>query len=542
MSFFRSSKRAAKSEERIYERRRERRTFVQNILLPCLLFSALTGIFTGTLIFSFNLASTQVIHFSSEIYHWVRENPVYIPLLLLCVLAVGALAGLLLKLFPSARGGSLPVAVAHLRGHIAFKWIPNVVFVYMSSMLTYLGGLPLGNEAPCVQMGAAVGKGTVSLFAKKHQAWNRYVMTGGACAGFAVATGAPLSGIFFALEEAHRRFTPMIIMVATMSTTAAVFTSRWLCKLFDVELTIISVALEHTLRSQDMWAVVLVALVCGVFAAVFSRCYEKILHLVHKVQKKVHFIFRLEFVFILVAVMGLISGNFINDGHSLLHNMVHNEYLWSSLLLYLVVRSVLVIFSNSVGATGGLFVPTLVFGAMLGSICAQLLISHELLPAEYAPVLIVVGMAAYKGASMRTPITAIIFAVEVLSGLNNIVFIILAVAVSYLTAELLGAEPVMEFVYESRIEQEHAGKTRGTYDISMTVQPGAFVIGKETRDILWPPECVVLAIHHETGARSHASHAGMHEGDVLDIHFNSYDLDRTMMMLTDLVGEQPKSV
>lgn len=537
MHLFRSHKKPQNLADRI----NERRTFLKNILLPCLLFSSLTGIFTGALIFSFNLISSYVIHLSSEIYQWVRNNPIYIPLLLLGVLVLGGLAGLMLKLFPSARGGSLPVAVAHLRGHIAFKWIPNIIFVYFSSMITYLVGVPLGNEAPCVQMGAAAGKGMVSLFAKKHHVWDRYVMTGGACAGFAVTTGAPLSGIFFALEEAHRRFTPMIIMVATMSTTAAVFTSRWLCKLFHVEMSIITIALDRSLRMQDIWAVLLVALVCGLFAAIFSRTYEKIRHYVQKIRKRIHFIIRLEVVFLLVAVCGLISGNFINDGHNLLHEIVHNEHLWSFLLLYLGVRSILVIFSNSVGATGGLFVPTLVFGAMLGSICAQILISLGVLPAEYAPILIVVGMAAYKGASMRTPITAIIFAVEVLSGLHNIAFIILAVAIAYLTVELLGAEPVMEYVYESRLEQEHEGKTRQVYDISMTVQPDAFVIGKETRDILWPPECVVLAIHHDTGSRSHGGHIGMHVGDVLDLHFASYDLNHTMNMLYDLVGEQPQN-
>ena len=520
------------------ERLTEKKTFIENILLPCVLFSVLTGIFTGALVFSFNVVSTFVIHQSSEMYHWFRENPIYSPLLIVGILLLGLLAGWMLKKFPSARGGSLPVAIAHLRGHIAFRWIPNIVFVYLSSMITYLVGVPLGNEAPCVQMGAAVGKGTVSLFTKKHRAWDRYVMTGGACAGFAVTTGAPLSGIFFALEEAHRRFTPMIIMVATMSTASAVLTSRFLCGLFNVELTIITVALEHTLRLRDIGAVVVVALVCGLFAALFSKTYEHIRHLLQKIRKRIRFIVRLELVFLLVAVCGLISGFFINDGHSLLHEMVHHEHLWYFLLLYLAVRSILVILSNGIGVTGGLFVPTLVFGAMLGSICAQILISLGLLPPEYATILLVIGMASYKGCSMRTPITAIVFAIEVLSGLNNLPFIVLAVAISYLTVELLGAEPVMEFVYEDRLEQEHEGKERRIYDISMTVQPEAFVIGKETRDILWPPECVVVAIHHDTGNHSHGGHSGLHAGDVVDLHFTSYDLDRTMGMLHDLVGVQ----
>jgi H+/Cl- antiporter ClcA len=532
--------RSKKKPQNLAEHIRERRTFFKNILLPCLLFSTLTGIFTGALIFSFNIISTQVIHQSSEMYHWFRENPKYIPLLILGVLLLGLIAGWMLKVFPSARGGSLPVAVAHLRGHIAFKWIPNIIFVYFSSMITYLVGVPLGNEAPCVQMGAAAGKGTVSLFAKKHRAWDRYVMTGGACAGFAVTTGAPLSGIFFALEEAHRRFTPMIIMVATISTTSAVLTSQWLCKLFRTELTIITVALKDTLRIQDVWAVIILALMCALFAAFFSRFYEKVRHYVLKIRKRVHFIFRLEAVFLIVAICGLLSSNFINDGHNLLHDIVHQEHLWQFLLLYLFVRAILVVFSNSVGATGGLFVPTLVFGAMLGSICAQILISLGLLSPESAPIMIVIGMAAYKGASMRTPITAIVFAIEVLSGLSNAPFIILAVAISYLTVELLGAEPVMEFVYESRLEQEHEGKERCVYDVSLTVQADSFAIGKETRDILWPPECVVLAVHHDSGHRSHGGHSGIHAGDTLDLHFASYDKERTMNMLYDLVGEQPQ--
>ena len=534
MRLFRSKVRPQKLTEHISERK----TFLENILLPCVLFSTLTGIFTGALIFSFNLLSTFVVHQSSEMYHWFRENPKYAPLLILGILLMGLIAGVMLKTFPSARGGSLPVAVALLRGHIAFRWIPNIVFVYFSSMITYLVGAPLGNEAPCVQMGAAAGKGTVRMFTKKHRAWDRYIMTGGACAGFAVTTGAPLSGIFFALEEAHRRFTPMIIMVATMSTTAAVLTSRWLCNLFNVELTIITVALQNTLQMKDLWIVVILALMCGLFAGIFSKCYEKIRHVIEKIRARVHFIFRLEAVFLIVAIFGLISGHFVNDGHNLLHEIVHAEHAWQFLLLYLFVRAFLVILSNGVGATGGLFVPTLVFGAMIGSICAQIFISLGLLAPEAAPIMIVIGMAAYKGSSMRTPITAVIFAVEVLSGLGNIPYIILAVAIAYLTVELLGAEPVMEFVYEACIKEEHGNKKRQVYDLSLTVQPNAFVIGKETRDILWPPECIVMAVHHDTGHRSHGEH-GVHAGDVLDLHFTSYDKDQTMNLLYDLVGEQP---
>ena len=51
-------------------------------------------------------------------------------------------------------------------------------------------------------------------------------MTGGAAAGFAVATGAPATGMIFALEEVHKRFSPMILMVAMSSVVFAAATSE----------------------------------------------------------------------------------------------------------------------------------------------------------------------------------------------------------------------------------------------------------------------------------------------------------------------------
>ena len=123
MHLFRSHQEPKKLADQLHERR----TFVQNILLPCLLFSVITGIFTGALIFSFNLLSTSVIHFSSETYHFVRENPIYAPLLLLAVLAlqiaeksgrvnldfirekVGGSVPFINTIFPDPAGDDMPV-------------------------------------------------------------------------------------------------------------------------------------------------------------------------------------------------------------------------------------------------------------------------------------------------------------------------------------------------------------------------------------------------------------------------------------------------
>ena len=201
---------------------RNRFIHVKNIIFPCLLLSTIAGMFTGTLIFLFKIAASAVISYSVKIYAFFRADPAWLPLFLVGAALLGLFAWLTLCNAPHCRGGGIPTAVAILRGLIPFHWIKSIFFLFASAMLTFLGGVPLGNEGPSVQMGTAVGRGTVRIFANKHQAWDRYIMTGGACAGFSAATGAPVTGIFFAFEEAHRRFSPMIFMSAATTESVCI--------------------------------------------------------------------------------------------------------------------------------------------------------------------------------------------------------------------------------------------------------------------------------------------------------------------------------
>ena len=56
--------------------------YVKNILLPLVLFSVMTGVLTGAVIFAFKLASSAVIELSGDIYAFVRATPSLIPVLI----------------------------------------------------------------------------------------------------------------------------------------------------------------------------------------------------------------------------------------------------------------------------------------------------------------------------------------------------------------------------------------------------------------------------------------------------------------------------
>ena len=137
------------------------------------------------------------------------------------------------KLLPEVKGGGIPRSEGVLRGVLSFHWLRTLIGTFLGSMIGFVCGVPLGCEGPAVLMGTAIGAACVS-FSKKRSAWERYVMTGGAGAGFAVATGAPLSGILFTLEEVHKRFTPMLIISVSVTVLTATFVNRFLCGVFNI--------------------------------------------------------------------------------------------------------------------------------------------------------------------------------------------------------------------------------------------------------------------------------------------------------------------
>ena len=510
-------------------------------LIPYILFPIMIGILSGLVIFLFKLASSAVMHYSERIYSLVRQNPIYLPLLILGAAVIGGIAALVLKHAKECRGGGIPTAVASIRGLIPLKWVQGIFVLFFSALLTFFAGVPLGNEGPSVQMGAEVGEGSSRLSGKNKMAWKRYLMTGGACSGFAIATGAPLSGIMFALEEAHRRFSTTLLTVASISVLAGTVTQKALSAIFDADTTAFDLTISEVLPLRSLWAALIIGAVCGGAALLFTRFYR----LVKKTSKaklgKVPFSAKLIVIFAVTAVLGFFSANFIGTGHSLIEAILHGKTVWYAILLAFFVRAILMISASNEGVSGGIFVPSLTFGAMIASLLADAFIALRLIDGQYYTILIVVGMASFLSASSRTPITAITFAAEALCIASNILPVIGGVVVSYIVAEVSGKTSFAETVIEAHAEAAHRGKEPVIVSSHLTVQAGAFADGMEIRDILWPPTCAVLSIDKKLSHTLHHSAYEVREGDVVHLHYQTYDPEMTMEMLTAILGDQPEN-
>lgn len=176
------------------------KNFFINLIFPAVIFGSLTGVLTSVVITLYKWCAAHVIAFSEAGYHYMREHLWVVLPVLLALAGVAFLFSWIYRRIPNLQGGGIPTSIGILRGSLPCRWLSNLVGLFFLSLTSFLIGVPLGNEGPSVQMGTAIGKGSVSPMAKKHRAWKRYSMTGGACAGFSIATGALISGILFAIE------------------------------------------------------------------------------------------------------------------------------------------------------------------------------------------------------------------------------------------------------------------------------------------------------------------------------------------------------
>ena len=516
------------------------RNHIKNLLLPCLVFSALAGFFSAIIITAFKLLAEWVVHVSVSVYSTVRENPEWLPMLILGAATIGLIASILLSHSHSCMGGGIPTSVVAIRGIVSFKWVASIILLPISALLTFLAGLPLGTEGPCVQMGTAIGDGVGRCVGReKHRGWRRYIMTGGAAAGFSIATVSPISAIIFSMEEIHKRFSPLLLSVASISVMTAGLTTRVLASLGIGDTEFFHMPTIEAIAPYLFFAPIIVGLIAGVCSILFTRLYYVIDRLMRSLLKRLSTKIVFPVLFAATAVTGFFLTDALGSGHSLVDALLTSGAAWYLLILIFLVRALAMMISNVSGTTGGIFLPTLAFGAIIGALCADAMIAIGWIPSEHYVLMVVLGIAAFLGSTSRIPLTACIFAIEALAGINNALSVIIATTIAMLVVEVFGCEDFTDAVIDAKMHKIAKGRRAVTVEVPLTVAPDSFAVGKELYDLLWPSSCVVLSYNRADAERDNV---GICANDVIVVHYVTYNNRKTMYELTSLVGEQSDEI
>ena len=460
-----------------------------------------------------------------------------ISLVFLTLIAFALLMYAVQRAAPEIKGGGIPRSEGVLRGVLSFRWFRTLVGTFFCSMISFFCGLPLGSEGPAVLMGTSIGQmcGGIS---KNKTIWNRYIMTGGAGAGFAVATGAPLSGVLFALEEIHKRFTPMLVITVSMSVVSATYVNQMLCGLFGISANLFHVGEFAKFDLSHVGYLLLLGVLVALAVGLFDSSISLFASFANRLSRVLSAPVKLIAVFVITGILAFSFGDALYSGHHTIeHVMENNKTVWFLLALF-ALRLVMMLFVTDSGVTGGIFIPTLAIGAAFSALCAKLLVYMGMDESLFSAV-VFLGMCAFIGGTLRAPLTASVLFIELTGQFTNLLFVALVIFTVTVITEMLNRTPFYDYALEKMEHAQNKGRQPIIACFEMKVAHGSFVVGKAVRDIMWPSASVVISVTRADETKKDMDNDGekrIFAEDTLVLRARFFDESEIRKLLVGLVG------
>lgn len=354
-----------------------------------------------------------------------------------------ALAGLLvgigrwlLQLTTGGHAGELSQAIWFRSGRI--PPLPTLAKSVLSIVAVGLGAA-VGREGALKQAGAVAGS-RLAEWARVPHAQRRLLAACGAGAGMAAAYNVPFGGGLFALEVLLGTMTlPLVLPALAASLIGAAVSWIWL-----PHRAIYTVPV-YALHPVDLLA----ALIIGPAAGVASAFYVKLIVRADAHQPRRHM--RIAAPILVLTALGLASIAFPQlpgNGRDVVQKAFRGEMGVGLISVLLVLRPLATAACLGSGTPGGLFTPTMTFGALVGALLGHgwILLHPGSDPGLYA----ILGSVAVLAASTQGPISALALAIDLTHRVDGLLApLMVAVAGATLAARAIDSRSL----YSARVEQ-----------------------------------------------------------------------------------------
>ena len=510
-----------------------------NTFLPVFALACAAGALCGAVVCLFNMGAEYLIENSAKIYDWVYAHPAYVPLLFVALAALALIVALVHSRVPEVRGSGVPQTEGVMRGFFSFRKLRVFLSTILLSYISFFAGLPLGSEGPSIQIGATAAGG-VAQGAGLRVSLHRYLISAGAGAGLAVAFNAPLTGLVFVLEEGQKKFTASVFFVSASAIAVATLVYRALRSAvfgsFSGHVFFDMAGIKADVSDWNIyWIMLVLGIAAGLVAVLFNVMLIRSQKLTDKWGKRFPYPVRLLIAFLVTGAVGLIPAvkGAIFGGSALIKDLYENaDMAWYIIMGVLLIKLVLVTLCYDSGATGGLFVPMLAMGALVGALVGKALIACGV-SEEYYPMLVCVGMTAFFAAGVRTPVTAAVLIIEVSGFSFDMLPALIAVFAAFAAAQLCGNKPIYDSMLERFLHINRLNVKNTVHTLEVDVQKGSFADGKRPSEIMWKPECKVLGVYRDE--KLDTGDFVIRGGDVLVLEVSSDCLDEEYKYLFDLV-------
>ncbi|MEO6740457.1 MAG: chloride channel protein [Chthoniobacteraceae bacterium] len=331
----------------------------------------------------------------------------HLGLWVVAVPVVGALIIGLMARFGSEkiRGHGIPEALEAIllgRSRIQLK---VALLKPLSAAISIGTGGPFGAEGPIIMTGGAFG----SLFAQRFHlsaAERKTLLVAGAAAGMSAVFATPVAAVLLAVELLLFEWKPRSFIPVTVAAIVA------------------SVARVHLLGGGPIFPVVAheplsgVMIACaaglGLLAGFGSGLLTMVVYGFEDLFQKlpIHWMWWPAIGAVFVGIGGVIEPRVLGVGYDTIHGMLRGEMIGAAVLGLMVAKALVWAVALGSGTSGGVLAPLLIMGGALGAAVSPWI------PVGDAGMWALIGMAAMMGGTMRSPLTATVFAVELTRDFN----------------------------------------------------------------------------------------------------------------------------
>ena len=348
----------------------------------------------------------------------------------------GVVAGLSLYLLRRTTGGSgaeVTGAIWHRQGY--FSSAPTLAKSLISIVIVGMGAA-IGREAALKDTGATVA-GKLSDWARLSPQQRHLLVACGAGAGMAAAYNVPLGGALFTIEVLLGTMSLTNILAAVITAFVAVAVSWTMLP----NIPTFNVAELSISPSLLLWAVI-----AGPLLGAASAGYVRFIGWAESGKPRAYMV--IVAPILVFAILGIVSVRFpevLGNGKNVVQEAFGSQLGTGLLCWLLILRPLATALCLKSGAPGGLFTPTMTFGALLGGLLGEGW-SH-LAPATSKDSYAIVGAGAMLASASQGPLSSIVFMLE-LTNHTDALIVPLLIAVS--GATLMARKLEVHSIYSIR--------------------------------------------------------------------------------------------
>ena len=427
---------------------------------------ALVGIFTGAIVAALRYLLDEADIYRPIIFAHV-DSLGKIILAVFVMILIATILEKAIRFDAQVAGSGVPQIKGILQGRAQMiKPFRLLAVKFFATLLAIGAGMSLGRAGISVQFGATVG----NFFSKIIYANNRhheaiegnFLLTAGAGAGLAAIFNAPLAGVIFCIEELRKRFSQEILIATITAAVVASFVVKIVFGVRPVFETITATPLNMptvmTTPTLEMVAAlsatplkfaalfILLGMICGVAGAIFYRAL--IFSLDTYDRLKIFSAKRFLIPLLLAIPIGIKIPQVLGCGNVLVDEILVSHLALSLLIILLAVKIFYTLICFGTNAPGGLFLPVLIIGALIGNVFARLGNSLHLFTADWTTLFIIFGMAAFFAAVVKAPVTGSILILELTGQFEHLVGLIVVSGAAFFISDLCGGEPIFSALLE----------------------------------------------------------------------------------------------